>query len=91
MKNIIRLNNYNKIGTGKLLPWLYPRLTIGHNFLVPGFNNSKIHWQKRGLILLLNHPKVIFTQLPDESTSESKEPLTKSELLDCLNPAVSFP
>lgn len=43
-------------------------------------------WQKRGLILLLNHPKVTFTQLPDEPSGENKEPLSKSELLDCLNP-----
>lgn len=43
-------------------------------------------WQKRGLILLFNHPKVTFTQLPDEPIVENKEPLSKSELLDCLNP-----
>ncbi len=43
-------------------------------------------WQKRGLILLLNHPKVTFTQLPDEPPSDSNGVLTQSELLECLNP-----
>lgn len=46
----------------------------------------KPFWQKRGLILLLNHPKVTFTQLPDTPPEEDKELLTKSEFLHCLNP-----
>lgn len=43
-------------------------------------------WEKRGLILLLSHPKVTFTQLPDTPPEENKELLSKSELLNCLNP-----
>lgn len=46
----------------------------------------KPFWQKRGLILLLKHPKVTFTQLPDIPREEQKEVLSKSELLNCLNP-----
>lgn len=43
-------------------------------------------WQKRGLILLLNHPKVTFTQLPDGPSDDNKEVITRCELLECLNP-----
>ena len=46
----------------------------------------KPYWQKRGLILLLKHPKVTFTQLPDAPPMECNEALTKQELLACLNP-----
>lgn len=61
--------------------------------LILEYNYSKItsflpkpFWQKRGLILLLNHPKVSFTQLPDSTPEKDDEPLTKQELLACLNP-----
>lgn len=46
----------------------------------------KPFWQKRGLILLLNHPNVTFTQLPNTVSEKDNEPLTKQELLNCLNP-----
>jgi hypothetical protein len=34
-------------------------------------------WQKRGLILLLNHPNVTFVHLPDMPPEQINEPLTK--------------
>ena len=49
-------------------------------------SSQKSIWQKRGLILLLSHPKVMFTLQPDEPSNDNKEPFTKSELLDCINP-----
>lgn len=43
-------------------------------------------WQKRGLILLLSHPNVSFTKLPDEFIENGKESLNKGEFLASLNP-----
>lgn len=64
---------------------IYPILLRNGGSLLGSFLPSEF-WQKRGLILLLNHPKVTFSQLPDTPPAEQKELLSKSELLNCLNP-----
>ena len=43
-------------------------------------------WQKRGLILLLRHPSVRFTQLPDATIKNKKGSLKKEEFLASLDP-----
>lgn len=66
------------------MTWLFDGVQNKSGAIKSHFTSN--FWQKRGLILLLNYPKVTFTQLPDAAPEKDNEPLTKQELLARLNP-----
>ena len=79
--------NFSAFPTISFQKWIFQYLIISnrenvilHSVLL------KEYWLKKGLILLLNHPKVSFTQLPVKPPEQVNDTLTKQELQNCLNP-----
>jgi hypothetical protein len=89
LEQIIKLDGFIDEKAANVLSWIHLGIDFEKEigFLVLHTNYSRNFWDKRGLILLLNHSRIIYNQIPEKSlSSKPSKVLKKTELFQCLNP-----